>query len=112
MMGDSAPVQPGEALLGKYRVERVLGQGGMGVVVAATHIGLGELFAIKFLLPQGVSNPLAVERFLREARAAARLKGEHVTKVVDVGKLANGAPYMVMEHLQGDDLRQVTKERG
>jgi serine/threonine protein kinase len=111
-MEDAAPVRSGEMLLGKYRVERVLGQGGMGVVVAAKHIQLGELFAIKFLLPAGMANPLAVERFLREARAAARLRGEHVTRVVDVGSLPNGAPYMVMEYLHGDDLRRIARDRG
>jgi serine/threonine-protein kinase len=99
-------------LLGKYQVERVLGQGGMGVVVAARHLGLGELFALKFLLPEAMSSDSAVERFLREARSAARLKGEHVAKVHDVGRLETGAPYMVMEHLEGQDLRAVLQARG
>ncbi|MBK9266172.1 MAG: protein kinase [Polyangiaceae bacterium] len=105
-------VHSGEILLGKYRVERVLGQGGMGVVVAARHVHLGELFAIKMLLPSGLSHPDAVERFLREARAAAKLKGEHVARVHDVGILEDGAPYMVMEHLAGNDLKQIVKSRG
>jgi serine/threonine protein kinase len=111
-MVDPVPIQPGVMLLGKYRVERLLGQGGMGVVVAVKHVELGELFAMKLLLPEGTEDPLAVERFLREARAAARLRGEHVTKVVDVGRLADGAPYMVMEHLSGSDLRRVQKKHG
>ena len=105
-------LQPGNILLGKYRVERVLGQGGMGVVVAARHLDLGQLFAIKCMLPSALVQEDAVERFLREARAAAGLKGEHVVKVVDVGRLDTGAPYMVMEHLSGSDLGAILESRG
>jgi serine/threonine protein kinase len=108
----NAPVAPGDVLLGKYRVERVLGQGGMGVVVAARHQELGELFAIKFLLPHAMSHPQAIERFVLEARASAKLKGEHVAKVHDVGRLASGLPYMILEHLTGKDLKDVLHERG
>lgn len=105
-------MQPGDVLLGKFRIERVLGRGGMGVVVAARHIELDELFAVKLMHPEGLSNPEAIERFVREARAAARLKGEHVARVHDVGRLENGAPYMLMEHLTGDDLSQFLDKRG
>lgn len=105
-------MHPGDILLGKYRVERVLGQGGMGIVVAVRHVHLGELFALKMLLPEAVSNSVAIERFLREARAAARLKGEHVARVHDVGSFENGAPFMVMEHLNGQDLKKLIKSRG
>ncbi|WP_437933464.1 serine/threonine-protein kinase [Sorangium sp. So ce341] len=107
-----ARVHVGDVLLGKYTVERVLGQGGMGMVLAARHRELGELFAIKLLLPQALANAQATERFLREARAAVRLKGDHIVRVHDVGKLETGAPYMVMEHLVGSDLQQVVVERG
>ncbi|WP_437282015.1 protein kinase [Sorangium sp. So ce375] len=107
-----APVRPGDFLLGRYRVEQVIGQGGMGVVAAVRHLELGELFAIKFLLPQALTNAEAVERFLREARAAARLKGEHVAKVYDVGRLETGAPYMVLEYLDGADLKAVVRSAG
>jgi serine/threonine-protein kinase len=106
------PVSPGDILAGKYRVERVLGVGGMGVVVAATHIDLRERRAIKFMLPAQLADAEAVERFLREARASSRLRGEHVAKVHDVGRLENGAPYMVMEYLTGNDLRVLLKRRG
>src|SRR5688572_15050693 len=99
-----APIAVGDVLAGKYRVDRVLGVGGMGVVVAATHLDLEESRAIKFMLPHVLSDLLAVERFQREARAAARLRSEHVAKVHDVGKLENGAPYIVMEYLEGCDL--------
>jgi serine/threonine-protein kinase len=100
------PVREGEILAGKYRVERVLGVGGMGVVVAALHIALDERVAIKFLLPEALGNPEAVARFAREARAAVKIKSLHVARVSDVGTLETGAPYMVMEFLQGQDLSQ------
>src|SRR5277367_5620025 len=94
----------GSRLAGKYRVERVLGAGGMGVVVAAHHIQLDEKVALKFLLPNAVRSTEAISRFVREARAAVKIKNEHVARVTDVGTLDNGAPYMVMEYLEGGDL--------
>ena len=106
------PVQIGEVLAGKYRVERILGAGGMGVVVAATHVDLHELRAIKFLLLDASGKPAMVERFLREARASVRLKSEHVARVHDTGRLESGAPYMVMEYLAGLDLRALLDRSG
>jgi serine/threonine-protein kinase len=106
------PVQPGDLLADKYRVERVLGQGGMGVVVAATHEQLGQKVALKFLLPEAASGGEAVARFLREAKATVRLKSEHVARVLDVGTLPTGSPYIVMEYLDGRDLHAVIKEMG
>ena len=82
-----APVAPGETFAEKYRVERVLGSGGMGVVVAARHLGLGRRVAIKFLHEERAADEEAVARFAREARAAAKLKSEHVARVFDVGTL-------------------------
>ena len=105
-----APAQPGDVLLGKYRVDRVLGAGGMGVVVAATHIDLEERVAIKFLRDEVLHNEEALERFLREARAAVRIKSEHVARVIDVGRLDTGAPYMVLEYLEGADLSEVLEQ--
>jgi serine/threonine-protein kinase len=90
------PVREGDLLAGKYRIERVLGVGGMGVVVAARHEQLGQLVAIKFVREDALGNEDAIERFLREARSAVRLKSDHVARVIDVGKLDSGAPYMVM----------------
>jgi serine/threonine-protein kinase len=106
---ESAPVVVGEVLAGKYRVDRVLGAGGMGVVVAATHVDLGQRVALKFLLPHALQNAEAAARFLREARAAVKIDSEHVARVIDVGRLENGAPYMVMEYLEGRDLSDHTK---
>src|SRR5689334_17781374 len=94
----------GDILAGKYRVDRVLGSGGMGVVISAHHLGLSQKVAIKFLLPEALEDPEAAERFSREARAAAKIKGEHIARIMDVGTLENGSPYMVMEHLEGEDL--------
>jgi serine/threonine-protein kinase len=105
-------VFPGQVLGGKYRVDRVLGAGGMGMVVAATHLQLDERVAIKFLLPEALQNQEAVARFGREARAAVKIRGEHVARVIDVGSFDNGAPYMVMEHLDGRDLSALIEERG
>jgi serine/threonine-protein kinase len=107
-----APVQKGDLLAGKYRVDRVLAAGGMGVVVAAHHIHLDEKVAIKFLLPHMLGDGETVERFGREARAAVKIKSEHVARVSDVGTLEDGAPYIVMEYLEGADLAAWLAERG
>ena len=98
----SAPVVEGEIFAGKYRIEHMLGRGGMGVVVAATHVQLAQRVAIK--LPGALVTKEAAERLLREARAAARLRSEHVARVLDVGETEAGAPYMVLEYLDGQDL--------
>jgi serine/threonine-protein kinase len=107
-----APVSEGEVLAGKYRVERVLGVGGMGVVVAAHHLQLDKRVALKFLLPEASANPEVVARFAREARAAVKIESEHVARVSDVGVLESGAPYMVMEYLVGGDLAHRLTEHG
>jgi serine/threonine-protein kinase len=107
-----ASVAPGDVLAGKFRVERILGKGGMGMVVAAVHLQLDKRVALKFLLPEMAQNPEIVQRFAREARAASRIESEHVAKVLDVGVMENGAPFMVMEYLEGADLAEVLKQRG
>ncbi|HEY4106585.1 MAG TPA: serine/threonine-protein kinase [Polyangiaceae bacterium] len=108
----STEVHEGQILAGKFRIERVLGRGGMGVVVAATHIQLEERVALKFLLPEALGNPEAVARFAREARAAVKIKSEHVARVSDVGTLESGSPYMVMEYLEGQDLADWVRHAG
>ena len=106
-------VRPGDVLAGKYRVERVLGAGGMGYVVAARHLQLDQLVAMKFLRRNGsLDETEATGRFLREAKAVVRLKDEHVAKVFDVGTLESGDPYIVMEYLDGCDLSALAKQRG
>ncbi|MGK3992649.1 serine/threonine protein kinase [Sorangium sp. So ce1024] len=106
----SAPIIEGQVLAGKYRVERVLGKGGMGMVVAAMHLQLQQRVAMKFLLPGATQE--TIHRFLREARAAVRLKSEHVARVTDVDTLEDGTPYMVMEYLEGIDLSQRVRRQG
>ncbi|MBX3185532.1 MAG: serine/threonine protein kinase [Labilithrix sp.] len=107
-----SPVSPGDVIAGKYRIERVLGSGGMGVVVAATHLDLEQPVALKFILPQALAGKGNVERFMREARAAVRLKSEHVAKVFDVGRDGEDRPFMVLELLEGMDLAKLTKQKG
>jgi eukaryotic-like serine/threonine-protein kinase len=109
---DIAGVREGDVLAGKYRIDKILGAGGMGVVVAAHHVRLDEKVAIKFLLPETLGNAEAVARFEREARAAVKIKSEHVARVTDVGTLETGAPYMVMEYLEGGDLSAWVEQRG
>jgi serine/threonine protein kinase len=103
--------KPGAVLLGKYRVDRVIGVGGMGAVVSARHLQLDEKVAIKLLLPHMLDNEEVVQRFLREARAAIKIRSEHCVRVLDVGTLDNGAPYMVMEFLEGEDLAAIVARR-
>jgi serine/threonine-protein kinase len=102
----------GDVLAGKYRVDKILGLGGMGMVVAATHLELEQQVALKFMLPAAMESPEASARFLREARAAGKLTSEHICRVSDVGRFDSGAPYIVMEYLEGYDLGTMLKRRG
>lgn len=105
-------VRVGDVIAGRYCVEAVLGAGAMGVVVAARHVELDDPVAIKFLAQELVASPHALGRFHREARAAAKIKHEHVIRVYDVGKLASGVPYLVMERLDGSDLATLLDAEG
>ena len=97
-------------LRGKYRLESKLGEGGMGEIWLATHVRLNQKVAIKRLLDVG--SPAAVERFLREARTAATLTSDHVVRIIDVDEAEDGAPFFVMEHLEGQDLSELLKQKG
>ncbi|HEX8113944.1 MAG TPA: serine/threonine-protein kinase [Kofleriaceae bacterium] len=105
-------MERGTVLLGKYRVESVLGRGGMAVVLKVIHVHLEEELALKVLLPEGALNDDVTARFLREAQSAVRLRGEHVARVSDVGVLPDGLPFMVMEYLRGIDLCGEIARRG
>ncbi len=96
----------------KYRIDGVIGEGGMGVVFAATHEKLGQLVAIKMLLPELARHPELVARFGREARASAQLRHRNSARVIDVDETTNGIPYMVMERLHGHDLETELDARG
>ncbi len=103
----------GTVIAGKYRIEHVLGEGGMGIVVAARHLDLGSRVALKFLTAEMAKHASIVERFMREARASAQLQSENVCRVIDVGRVEEtGIPYIVMEYLQGQDLARVLKSQG
>lgn len=105
-------VSIGQVIASKYRIDGVLGQGGMGAVFSAEHLHMGNRCAVKVLHASLVGDEEHMRRFLREAKAAARLKSRHVCKVLDYGKLDNGAPFLVMEQLEGRDLKRVLHERG
>jgi len=104
------PVAPGDVVANKYRIVRELGRGGMGVVHAADHLQLPQQVAIKCLL-SGASST-AVVRFEREARIVVRMRSEHVCRVLDIGSLQSGEPFIVMELLEGQDLAEHVLEEG
>ena len=108
----AAGVKKGDILAGRYRVEDVLGVGGMGAVVSTVHVQLGTRFAIKLVRPAALRAEYVVERFLREARAASRLTSPNVARIFDIGRLENGCPYMVMELLEGHDLKSLLHKNG
>jgi serine/threonine-protein kinase len=107
-----AGVNIGEIFVDKYRVDAILGHGGMGIVALCTHLALNEQVAIKMLRRDVLDDADAVERFMREAQAAVKLKSEYVARVSDVGRSRNNVPYMVMEYLEGHDLGDLLDERG
>ncbi|HEU4536345.1 MAG TPA: protein kinase, partial [Polyangiaceae bacterium] len=96
----------------KYRVERVLGRGGMGVVVGAKDVALGRRVALKFLAPELACDERVLARFRREARAAARLQSEYAVRLLDVASLPSGTPFLVMEYLEGRDLASLLAVEG
>jgi serine/threonine-protein kinase len=101
--------EPDQVLLGRYRIERTLGSGGMGIVLRAVHVDLDTHVAIKILHGEVAQNPEAASRFLREAQAASKLRSEFVARVTDFGRLADGQPFMVMELLEGEDFEAILR---
>jgi serine/threonine-protein kinase len=106
------PFVPGELIAGKYEVIDLLGVGGVGFVVSANHVELGEKVALKFLRPEMLVRQEVVARFAQEALASVRIKNEHVARVFDVGTLPNGFPFIVMEYLEGRDLYDLVVSNG
>ena len=102
----------GETIAGKYVVEAPCGRGGLAVVLSAMHLGLDRRVAIKVLLPEWAGDAEVVRRFVREGRTATRIKSEHVVRVFDVGTLDSGAPYLVLEYLEGHNLEDVVTNWG
>jgi serine/threonine-protein kinase len=107
----SGRLQVGDVVSGKFRVERVVGEGGMAYVVEATHLLLEERVALKLLRSEVLLRSDIVARFEQEGRAAAKLKSEHVARVIDVGE-EQKVPYMVMEYLEGKNLEELVAARG
>jgi eukaryotic-like serine/threonine-protein kinase len=106
------PFQLGTVLAGKYLLQQVIGEGGVGIVVLAKHLELDERVAIKFLRPEAMQDAAVVARFAHEAKASVTIKSEHVVRIFDVGVLPDGAPYIVMEHLEGKDLATAMEMQG
>jgi eukaryotic-like serine/threonine-protein kinase len=107
-----APVRVGDIVGDKYRIDEFLGSGSMSVVALAYHLELEQEVAVKFLHAPGIDQEQRAQRFKREARAAARVQSEHVARVLDVGTLPDGCPYIVMERLRGWDLAGELAARG
>jgi serine/threonine-protein kinase len=117
MTGDSltvvsAPLAKGAILGDRYRIEGCLGKGGMGLVLAATHLELEMRVAVKLLASERTGDARAVARFRREIRASAKLRGPHVARVFDAGTTSTGTLFMVQELLEGSDVAKVLRERG
>ena len=102
----------GEIIDGKYRVIRLIGEGGMGAVYEAENVRIHRKVAIKVLHAGVAETAEAVQRFEREAQAAGRIGSEHIVEVLDLGNLASGDRYMVMEFMDGDSLSDRIKSRG
>jgi serine/threonine-protein kinase len=103
---------PGDIIGGKYRVARVIGDGGMGTVYEARHEVLGTAVALKFLHAELAKRTGLAQRFLQEARVSANIQSVHVTRVTDVDMTPDGTPYLVMELLHGESLQQLIDRRG
>jgi tRNA A-37 threonylcarbamoyl transferase component Bud32 len=99
----------GSLIDGKYLVEETVAEGGIGIVVVAKHLALDQRVAIKYLKPAARENPSTLERFVREGRLAAQIASDHVVRVLDVGSIPEGGPYIVMEYLVGEDLGHVVR---
>lgn len=111
-LGEREGLQVGDMIANKYRVDGVLGIGGMAVVLAATQVDLDRLVAVKVIRAELAANPGALERLLLEAKLTARLRSEHTCRVLDVGALPQGSPYIVMEYLEGSDLGALLTQEG
>src|SRR5262252_3410002 len=102
----------GQVIEGKYRIVRLLGEGGMGAVYEGENVRIHRRVAIKVLHPGTTKNVDAVQRFEREAQAAGRIGSDHIVEVIDLGNLPEGDRFMVMEYLDGESLSQRIQGRG
>lgn len=102
----------GTVLADKYRLDRVIGVGGMGAVYQSQHALLNVPVAVKIILPEFAARSEFIQRFTNEAKAAARIQSDHITRVTDVGTTTDGISYLVMEMLEGEDLGSVLAREG
>jgi serine/threonine-protein kinase len=109
--GTTGNLPAGTVVLGRYRIDGLLGRGGMGVVYGAHHTFMDQRVALKLLLPEALTGPESVTRFINEARHAAKIPGDNVCRILDVGLLEDGLPYIAMEYLEGKSLEAVAAER-
>ena len=99
----------GQTISDKYRIDRKLGEGGMGAVYEAEHTLIGRKVAIKLLRPEVAEEESILTRFQREARAATAIGHDHIVEVMDMGSLDDGSTFMILEYLQGQDLDELLK---
>ncbi len=111
-MASQASTRIGEMVGGKYRISRLLAEGGMGVVYEAQHEIVKRRFAVKFLRPDYAHRREFLGRFHREAEAAGALESDHIASAVDFGIAADGSPFIVMEYLVGEDLTSLLEREG
>jgi serine/threonine-protein kinase len=109
--GSSSDLVAGDLIGEKYRFESLIAEGGMGIVLRATHVELGSPVAIKVVRPEHVTDEDVVARLLAEAKIVASLRSKHVNRVLDVGRFESGVPYLVLEFLEGSDLAECLAER-
>src|SRR6186713_2555203 len=108
---DRVRLSPGTVLAEKYRLETVLGEGGMGTVYRAEHLALKAPVAVKVIDRKVEEGDLTLARFMREAQSAAALRSPHVVQILDYGT-DEGRPFMVMELLEGEPLADRLKRLG
>ncbi len=103
-VANESKIPPGTLLIGKYRVTREIGRGGMAAVYEAEHTSLGKKVAVKVLAAELAASTIVIERFFREARAAASVRSPYIVDVYDSGRLEDGRPFICMELLEGESL--------
>src|ERR1043165_1185000 len=104
MASNESKIPVGQTLVGKYRVVREIGRGGMAAVYEAEQLSLGKKVAVKVLAAELAASTIVIERFFREARAAASVKSPYIVDVYDSGRLDDGRPFIAMELLEGESL--------
>src|SRR5690554_2940682 len=101
----------GETIDGRYQIERILGEGGMGLVYQVLHVALNKKFAMKVLRADVSRDAEIIERFKREAQSATAIGNQHIIDISDFGKLPDGSTYFIMEFLEGQDLTAAIEDR-